>query len=497
MPHPVQHEVGRAAGLVKFDFLGLKTLTVIEKAVELVRKRRIEIDLAACRSTTADLRDARQGRCRRRVPARRRGMRDILTQLKPDRFEDMMAHVALYPAGPDGQHPDLHQPQARRASAATTCIRRLEPILKETYGVIIYQEQVMQIAQVLGGYSLGDADILRRAMGKKIKAEMAQQQAEFVEGAVKKGVEPRRGRLHLRADGQIRRLRLQQVARGGYALIAYQTAYLKANYPIEFLAASMTLDIGNADKLSGFAQEARRLGMTSSRPRSTPRRWTSARSRKRDPLFARGAEECRPPGRREHLTRSGAPRTLQATSRTSPARINPRLINKRALETLAAAGAFDELGSTAPRPSPMSIASWPPATVPGDAAEGQAISSPAPTRRRRSTCAATLGADRPLSREFEAVGFFLTGHPLDDYRRRARSARRRDVGRVRRQGAPPPRRRHARRHRASPSGERKGKTGNPYAFVAFSDPIGQFEAVVFSERLWHPGLCLSPAPPLA
>ena len=138
---------------------------------------------------------------------------------------------------------------------------KLEPILKETFGVIVYQEQVMQAAQILAGFTLGQADLLRRAMGKKIRKEMQEQRSHFVEGRDRARHRAPSGRRHLRSARALRRIRLQQEPRRGYALVAYQTAYMKANYPVEFLAASMTLDMGNTDKLAEFRAEAERLGI--------------------------------------------------------------------------------------------------------------------------------------------------------------------------------------------------------------------------------------------
>src|SRR5262245_47964245 len=187
-------------------------------------------------------------------------MRRALLDMKPDRFEDIIALVALYRPGP-------------MANIPTYCARKsgmekpeyihpkLEPILRETYGVIVYQEQVMQAAQILAGYSLGQADLLRRAMGKKIRKEMQEQRAHFVKGATERGIE----RSHADAIFDL----LERFAEYGfnkshaaaYALVAYQTAYMKANYPVEFMAASMTLDMGNTDKLAEFRAEAERLAI--------------------------------------------------------------------------------------------------------------------------------------------------------------------------------------------------------------------------------------------
>ena len=188
------------------------------------------------------------------------GMRRALVDMRPDRFEDIIALVALYRPGP-------------MANIPTYCSRKhgdeepeylhpmLEPILKETFGVIIYQEQVMQIAQVMAGYSLGDADLLRRAMGKKIRAEMEKQRAIFVAGAMKNGVAKAQADTIFELLAKFADYGFNKSHAAAYALISYHTAYMKAHYPVEFLAASMTLDLNNTDKLSEFRAEAQRLGI--------------------------------------------------------------------------------------------------------------------------------------------------------------------------------------------------------------------------------------------
>ena len=185
-------------------------------------------------------------------------MRRALLDMRPDRFEDIIALVALYRPGPMANIP-TYCARKQGAEKPEYIHPKLEPILRETYGVIVYQEQVMQAAQILAGYSLGQADLLRRAMGKKIRKEMQEQRAHFVKGATDRGIE----RSHADAIFDL----LERFAEYGfnkshaaaYALVAYQTAYLKANYPVEFMAASMTLDMGNTDKLSEFRAEAERL----------------------------------------------------------------------------------------------------------------------------------------------------------------------------------------------------------------------------------------------
>ena len=246
------------AGLVKFDFLGLKTLTVIQRALALIKQRGIELDFA-----TLELDDKKTYELMSRgdtvgvFQLESTGMRDSLRKLKPDRFGDIIAMVSLYRPGPMDNIPNyinrkygLEKPDYLHPL--------IEDTLKETYGVIIYQEQVMQIAQQLSGYSLGEADLLRRAMGKKIKAEMDKQKVRFVEGALKNGVDKGRADYIFELVAKFAGYGFNKSHAAAYALLAYQTAYLKANYPVEFLAASMTYDMGNTDKLYLFAQEARR-----------------------------------------------------------------------------------------------------------------------------------------------------------------------------------------------------------------------------------------------
>ncbi|MGH8733910.1 MAG: DNA polymerase III subunit alpha, partial [Burkholderiales bacterium] len=250
-----------AAGLVKFDFLGLKTLTVIETARKLIARRGIEINPAKLPlDDAATYALLQKGDTVGVFQLEGQGMRDALRKLKPDRFEDIIAIVALYRPGPM-DNIDSYVNRKHGREGIETLHPTIEPILTETHGVIIYQEQVMQIAQVLSGFTLGEADLLRRAMGKKIKKEMAQQRNRFIEGAVGKGVDRARAEFIFELVAKFAGYGFNKSHAAAYALIAYQTAYLKANHPVEFLAASMTLDIGNTDKLNGFAQEARRMGI--------------------------------------------------------------------------------------------------------------------------------------------------------------------------------------------------------------------------------------------
>jgi DNA polymerase-3 subunit alpha len=474
-----------AAGLVKFDFLGLKTLTVIDTARRLIRRDGPDVD-----PSKIPLNDAATYELMQRgdtvgvFQLEGQGMRDALRKLKPDRFEDIIAIVALYRPGPM-DNIDTYVNRKHGREEIDSLHPMIEPLLAETYGVIIYQEQVMQIAQVLSGYSLGEADLLRRAMGKKIKKEMNAQRKRFVDGAVENGVDKARAEYIFELVAKFAGYGFNKSHAAGYALIAYQTAYLKANYPTEFIAASMTLDMGNADKLNGFAQEAKRLGIRLEPPSVNHSEvgFVPSGSAIRYSLAA-----LKNVGRHavEYLCKEREERGPFRDVSDFARRINPRVLNKRALETLAAAGALDELGvdrATAFANVDLMIATG--NRVLETSAEGQedlfSGAQHAPPAIELRGAKPWVPTDR-LSKEFEAVGFFLTGHPLDDYEDvlvalgaetwaefAAKARQRRVVGTL--------------AGTVLATRERKGKSGNPYAFVAFSDPTGQFEAVVFSEAL--------------
>ncbi len=252
-------------GLIKFDFLGLKTLTVIDKAVKLIRANhdpnfRIE---------TIPLDDKRpyelisKGHSVGVFQLESAGMRQLLVKLKPDTFEDIIAQVALFRPGPlnSGMVDDFVERKHGRQQI-NYIIPQLEPILKETYGTIVYQEQVQKIAAVLANYSLGEADLLRRAMGKKKPEEMAKQKSRFISGALENKIEPAVSEAIFDLMAEFAQYGFNKSHTAAYGLISYQTAYLKALYPAEYMAAIMTCDLDNTDKIVAYAEECRRLSIT-------------------------------------------------------------------------------------------------------------------------------------------------------------------------------------------------------------------------------------------
>jgi DNA polymerase III subunit alpha len=471
------------AGLVKFDFLGLKTLTVLETAVALLRKREIEIDLAAI-----PLDDEKTYGLLARAEAvgifqlESQGMRRALLEMRPDRFEDIIALVALYRPGPMANIP-TYCARKHRMEEPEYIHPKLEPVLRETFGVIVYQEQVMQAAQILAGYSLGEADLLRRAMGKKIRSEMQKQRSRFVSGCVEGGI----GREQAEAIFEL----LERFADYGfnkshaaaYALVAYQTAYMKANYPVEFIAASMTLDMGNTDKLSEFRAEAERLGVKVEAP--SINRSGVAFDVEGDTIhYALAA--LKGVGRQavEAIVEVRGNRPFVGLTDFA-SRINPRAVNKRVLESLAAAGAFDALDGNRARVFGVVDAVLAAAQRAHEAeAVGQSElfgGTAAPIPLASGGSEPWLPAER-LQREFDAIGFFLTGHPLDDYSatlKRMRVQSWTEFARSVRGGASVGRVAGTVVART----ERRTRTGSKMGIIGLSDPSGHYEAVLFSEGL--------------
>ena len=330
------------AGLIKFDFLGLKTLTVINKTQSLIRNKLKNFDIKKIKFDDQKVYDLLStGKTVGLFQLESSGMRDALTQMKPNQLEDIIALVALYRPGPmsnisiynDCKHgkrePDYLHP-------------KLEKILKPTYGVIIYQEQVMQIAQILSGFSAGEADLLRRAMGKKKRAELERQKSRFVEGAYKNGISKDiAAGIFLKIE-PFAEYGFNKSHAAAYAIIAYQTAYLKTHFPEEFFAASMSMELSNQKKLSEFCEEIKRLKINIIRP-DINQCFADFHSENNNFYYALGAIK--------NVGHESVSNIIKERNKNGEFksisdflyRINPKDINKLQLEGLTKAGAFDSI----------------------------------------------------------------------------------------------------------------------------------------------------------
>ena len=492
------------AGLVKFDFLGLKTLDVLQQAVALLEARGVEIDLA-----NLPLDDAKtyaliaRGDTTGVFQLESSGMRDSLRKLRPNRFEDIIAMNALYRPGPmdsipkyikckNGEEP-IYYPHPL-----------LEPILKDTFGVFTYQEQVMQAAQIMAGYSLGSADLLRRAMGKKNASEMAAQRGNFVAGAAKNGVDDQQANLVFDLMEKFSGYGFNKSHSAPYALIAYQTAYLKANHPVEFIAASMTLDMGNTDKLNQFRQEADRLAISLLPPDINNSGVafsveTDPKTGKPAIRYALAAVKGVGGQAMAELVRereqNGRFRDLFDLAR----RLDAKSFNRGQFESLAKAGAFDIL-------NPNRAQSF----AAADLLLRQASRTAAERQDGQGSLFGIGLSDRPslpliddwpavdrLQHEFAAIGFYLSSHPLNAY---GKSLERAGILRSADLPAALAANTTTRFRLAGIVIGRKERTsarGNRLAFVQMSDPSGVFEVTLFAEMLREARALFDAGQPLA
>jgi DNA polymerase-3 subunit alpha len=478
------YEDAEKAGLVKFDFLGLKTLTVIAKAEELLKRRGV-----ALHTQTIDFVDAATFEMLARGDSvgvfqlEGAGMRDLMRKMKPDHINDLVALVALYRPGPMDSIPKYIA--AKNGKEAPEYLHPLlEPILKETYGVMTYQDDVMRIARELAGYTMGEADLLRRAMGKKIASEMMVHREKFMKGAGERGIIPSIAETIFEQAEKFAGYGFNKGHAAAYAQVAYQTAYLKANYPVEFLAASMTLDIGNTDRLNIFRQEAQRLGVTVAPPDINRSEAVFACDAEAGTVFYALAA-VKGVGRQamDHvveLRREGGPfKSLSDFAR----RVDPKQVNKRAFENLARAGAFDSLNKNRRQVVENSdrILGGAQAAARERESGQNSLFGGTPQEELRLTSIPDWPVHERLSEEFGAMGFYLSGHPLDAYGaalKRLGATSYASLTEDRRAG-----------FKAKIAGtlikksERRGRNDQMYAFVSFSDPTGMFEVMLFPEVL--------------
>lgn len=425
------------AGLVKFDFLGLKTLTVLQWAVNFVRKRGINLDLIKIPlddKPTYKLLAA--GDASGVFQLESSGMRSVLKGLKPDVFEDIIAIVALYRPGPMENIP-LYIERKHGRVPIDYPHPTLKTILKETNGIIVYQEQVMQIAQEMAGYSLGQADLLRRAMGKKIHEEMVKQRDIFEKGAIDRGVSKKKASEIFDLVMKFASYGFNKSHAAAYALLAYQTAYMKANFPVEFMAAIMALDEHNTDKLGVFRQELKRMEIPLLLPDINKSEIHF--SVEKTDLSAISVDAFDPDNVKAGLSiryalaaiKGVGEKAMEAIiderSRNGPFkdmsdfayRIDPSLLNKRQLEHLAAAGAFEHLvpdRSTAYRMAEV-VLKTANRTVNEKNSRQESLfgGSSEQDQRLDIPVGPVWTPSEALVYEKQAVGFYLSSHPLDGY----------------------------------------------------------------------------------
>ena len=472
------------AGLVKFDFLGLKTLTVIQNAVDLLRDRGIDID-----PTMVPLDDPAtyelyaSARTVAVFQVESSGMMDALRRMKPTCIEDIVALVALYRPGPMENIPKYCE--VKNGLSARDYIHPLiDHILDETQGIIVYQEQVMQIAQEMAGYSLGGADLLRRAMGKKIQAAMDAERPKFIKGAMENGVDEAKAVEVWHLLDKFANYGFNKSHAAAYAVVSYQTAWLKANYPVEFMAAVMNCDIHLTDKLNVYKRELDRLGIEVVPPcvNRSEAMFSVSEGRLVYALGALknvGADAMR-------MVAEGRDGRSFVSLFDFARRVEMKKLGKRQLEMMVRAGAFDELDSNRRRVMDGIDALMAYSAAVFEARGSSQVSLfgeagediPEP---RLSQPDDWLPSER-LAAEQVAVGFYLSGHPLDDY---AGALRRKGVDTL----AEVTRKAEAGAMVAKIAGtvaarqERKSARGNRFAFVQLSDPSGLYEVTVFSDTL--------------
>ncbi|MDR2417360.1 MAG: DNA polymerase III subunit alpha [Holosporales bacterium] len=476
------------AGLIKFDFLGLKTLTVLQKTIDLLRARGVNITLSSI-----PLDDPKTFALLHRVETigvfqlESGGMQEVVKNLRPDRFEDLIALVALFRPGPMDDIPRYIA--CKHGQEAVRFLHpKLEPILASTYGVMVYQEQVMQIAQVLGGYTLGQADLLRRAMGKKIHAEMEAQRKRFLVGALNNGVADRTADQIFDQMAKFASYGFNKSHAAPYAMLAYQTAFLKANYPVEFIATLMTCDTGNIEKLTNYRQELERLNIPLLLPDiNASQAEFSVTEHDGQPAIRYGLMGIKGGGALamhqvvEERTANGPFKDIFDFCK----RFDTRIANKRIVDVLILGGAFDSLHTSRRLLSEQldSILKQVEPNRPSIASTQQDSLFGEESLRADYKRDALEGPDWPplirLQKEFEVIGFYLSAHPLDTY---APTIRALGVAAL-----------------CDVIEEKKGKatiacvvlglqkrvarSGNRYAFLQFSDTSGNGECVVFSELL--------------
>jgi len=480
-----------AAGLVKFDFLGLKTLSVLKEGQRLLRQRGIEVDFTTLKWDDPAVYELLQrGDTVGVFQLESEGMRRTLAQVRPSNFGDIIALVSLYRPGPMDNIPLFGDRKNGRVPIAYPH-PMLEAVLKETYGIFVYQEQVMEAAKVLAGYSLGEADLLRRAMGKKIQSEMNEQRARFIEGCAANNIAaPKANELFDLID-KFAGYGFNKSHAAAYALVAYHTAWLKAHHPAEFFAASMSFDMAQTDKLALFVEDIRRSGVECLPPDvNTSRADFSVEGGPKglSVRYALGALKGVGEKAMESLVAEREANVPYKNLDDFAERIDPKLLNRRQLESLAAAGAFDRLNpdrAAVHAAAEIILAHAAAAhdqriSGQGGLFGGAAESGVPPIRLPRAswTLAERMAAER------DAFGFYFSAHPVDAQRHLLAAHKVRSFAELGALPAPA----DGGRGQAMMAGLIEGTRwrtsakGRRYMMATISDASGQYEATVFDDE---------------
>lgn len=472
------------AGLVKFDFLGLKTLTVIDRALRLIRRDGRDVGpewQSLDDQATYDL--MASGETLGVFQLEGAGMRDTLKKVRPHNLEDVIAIISLYRPGPMENIPVYVQGKEDPSSVVYQH-PDLKPVLEATYGVPVYQEQVMRMAQEIAGYSLGEADLLRRAMGKKKVEEMIAQRKRFVEGAAEqKGMEEKLANDIFDTMEKFAGYGFNKSHAAAYALIGYHTGYLKRHFPVEFLAASMSLDIGNTDKLAAFFQEAKRLKIPVLAPDVNT---SSADFDVRDGavVYALGALKGVGLEAMKHVVEIRDKDGRFADLYDFAERVDPKHVNKKAFESLSKAGAFDGMEpnrarmlESAPLLANLAVS----AAQDRQGGQGGLFAEAEPALRPVLPKTRAWNGQQKLDQEFKSIGFYFSGHPLDDVLEgldRERVTLAMEVQDRASDGKPLEMIGVVRARSDKPA-----RNGGKFAFLTLSDPSGEVEMMVFPETL--------------
>lgn len=491
------------AGLVKFDFLGLKTLTVIQNALDLILKSGRPLHVAA--DGTELYQPAEGGENQMNLiplddeptyklyasaktvavfQVESSGMMDALKRMKPTCIEDIVALVALYRPGPMENIP-VYCEVKNGLREITSVHPSIDHILAETQGIIVYQEQVMQIAQVMAGYSLGGADLLRRAMGKKIKEAMDAERPKFTKGAMANGVDEKKAKEVFDLLEKFANYGFNKSHAAAYAVVSYQTAWLKANHPVEFMAGVMNCDIHLTDKLAVYFEEVRKGLSLPYVPPCVNRSQASFDVKDGELVYALGALKNVGLDAMRLVVEGRGDRPF-ATLFDFARRVDLKKIGKRPLEMMARAGAFDVLDGNRRRvfDSLDALVMYSSAIHEQKASAQVSLFGEAGDdlpEPRMSPVSDWLPAER-LAEEFRAVGFYLSGHPLDDY---MPALKRQQVMTLDEVTAKAERGPFVAKLAGVVAGrqERKSARGNRFAFAQLSDPTGAYEVTLFSETL--------------